>query len=328
MNDLFYQMKNKTLFICVITGLAILSAGPVFAQSSADARLRRLENEIQTLSRAVFRGEMPSAGGLPGRSRESIDSSAQAGIEVRLSQIEMDMRALTGRVEELMFRLNRLQSQVDQSIADLEMRISAVEQNKSNAFGGPSENDAPGRFIPEHPPETDVPPAVNEPLPPSTGNKGSLGTLSYNNDITGQRPYSPPQDKTNDPAAAYETAFSLVRKQRFEEAENAFRDFLKKYPDHSLVPNAMYWLAETYYVRGNYEAAARMFAEAYQKYPEGPKAPDNMLKMGLSLSGMGRTKDACVAFTQLQREFKNGADPILNRAQQEMEDLGCEGLVY
>ena len=126
------------------------------------------------------------------------------------------------------------------------------------------------------------------------------------------------------PTAAYETAFTMLRNQDYDGAQMAFDSFIKANPGHALIPNAMYWLGETYYVRNDFEKAVHIFAESYQKYPKGTKAPDNLLKLALSLNGMGKTADACVALAQLKKEYPAGAAPVLTRADQESAKLGCK----
>jgi len=76
-------------------------------------------------------------------------------------------------------------------------------------------------------------------------------------------------------------------------------------------------------VRGDFQRAARIFAEGYQQYPDSAKTPDNLLKLGLSLSSIGNDKDACIAFNQLKKDFSSGSGPVLRRAEQEIERLGC-----
>ena len=151
---------------------------------------------------------------------------------------------------------------------------------------------------------------------PKTG--GHLGTLSQ----SAAGVYTPPS--SNDPAAVYETAFALVKDGSYAQAEIGLTDFLTRFPEHTLAPNARYWLGETYYVRKDYPQAIRVFADAYKQAPKGPKGPDNLLKLGLSLAGAGNTKDACIALTQLQTEYGGTANPVIDRAGKEMTTIGCQ----
>ena len=128
-----------------------------------------------------------------------------------------------------------------------------------------------------------------------------------------------------DPAnRLYDSAFADIRESKYEAAEGKFSRFMSMYPSHNLAPNAQYWLAETYYVRGEYAQAARMFAQGYQDYPKGPKAGDSLLKLGLSLAQLGKKEDACLSYQQLKKEFGGVKNTVTSRADQEIKRLGCK----
>lgn len=296
---------------------------PAHAQNSDVAsRMTRLENEIDTLSRAVFKGEIPPAG------MATHNGSGNADIENRLTQIQMEVQALTGKVEEQTYELNRLK-QFEARITALEGRpqaaavtgtAPAVGMATSAPTGGTSytySNTAPKEsaaldedFTLEGDP--------NAPAPNTPSTSGQLGTINTTVDASGNVVGAPPT-----PAGDYEAAFTKLRNQDYAGAQAGFDAFIKANPGNSLVPNAMYWLGETYYVRNMFPEATRVFAEAYQKYPKGAKAPDNLLKLGMALAGQGKTKDACVALGQLKKEYPAGAAPVLTRADQEVERLKC-----
>ncbi len=129
---------------------------------------------------------------------------------------------------------------------------------------------------------------------------------------------------TGDAARDYDRAYSYIKARDFDSAEQAFSAFIKTYPNNKLVSNAQYWYGETFYVRGDYEKAARVFAEGYQKYPKGQKAASNLLKLGMSLVGMGKPDDACIAFKQLKKDYSKSDIPVLKRADIEMAKIGCK----
>ena len=66
-----------------------------------------------------------------------------------------------------------------------------------------------------------------------------------------------------------------------------------------------------------------MFAKGYDKYPKSPKTADNLLKLGLSLAKLGNIKDACLSFTQLEKEFPNKTGIVMQRAEKEKSRLKC-----
>ena len=126
-----------------------------------------------------------------------------------------------------------------------------------------------------------------------------------------------------DAKTRYQSAFGYLRKREFQKAELALKEFLTTHPDDPLVPNAMYWLGETYYTRGKYEDAAEIFISGYEQHSKSSKTPDNLLKLGLSLLKLERRADACIAFAQLLSEFPNSSKSLTRRAINERKRHGC-----
>ena len=107
-----------------------------------------------------------------------------------------------------------------------------------------------------------------------------------------------------DAKTRYKSAFGYLRKREFQKAELALKEFLTTHPDDPLVPNAMYWLGETYYTRGKYEDAAEIFISGYEQHSKSSKTPDNLLKLGLSLLKLERRADACIALRSYYQNFQ------------------------
>jgi tol-pal system protein YbgF len=291
-------------------------------------RLNRIERDIDTLNQAVYKGKVPEA-----VSSSSSGGAYQANVEVRLSDMERQIRDLTGKVEQQTFDVNQMKDRMDRLMADIELRLSSGGQisqpmgsqigatidatSSSNVntqsgtlgasdMGGPVLTGAASS-------DTDY----DAPAPQDSPTQQNLGTLT-------QAPggASIPQ-AGNDPAGQYEMAFSLLKSGNYAASRNGFDEFLKQYPDHPLSPNAMYWLGENYYAEGQYDKATRVFAESYKKYPKGPKTADSLLKLGMSLGKSGKTQQACITLKQLGKEFPSGNASLLRTASQEMTKLGC-----
>ena len=241
---------------------------------------------------------------LPGTSHSQARDNL-APLDARINQLENELQRLTGQIEEQSFKIRSLEQELQKKMSDAELRLNDLEQRPVGA--GASSTD------------TYSTPYGESSTPPS-----SLGQTSstHNSNVLGQI-NSSPQAAGSTPTAIYEDAFATLRRGEYTEAESKFQIFLKSYPDSKLSDNARYWLAETYYVRNQYDLAARNFAQAYQANPQGPKAADNLLKLSLSLSGLGKTKDACVALDQLLENYKTGPKAILGRAEREQSRLAC-----
>jgi tol-pal system protein YbgF len=120
---------------------------------------------------------------------------------------------------------------------------------------------------------------------------------------------------------AYDKAYAQLKDGKYDQAEQAFLSFMEIYPNSSLLGNANYWLAETYYARSKWAEASGLFADGFTKYKDNIKAPDSMFKLGMTMKQMGKNKEACAAFKGLAGEFKNLSDNLKKRSEQEIKDI-------
>jgi tol-pal system protein YbgF len=124
------------------------------------------------------------------------------------------------------------------------------------------------------------------------------------------------------PEALYEKHYETLLRRQFGEAEAGFRQFLEKYPDHSLAGSAQYQLGETFYAQSNFQEAARNFLQGYKNYPKSRRAPDSLLKLGLSLRKLDQQEQACAALASVSTEFPRAVE-AKKRAQAELKRAGC-----
>ncbi len=345
----FYSSLRAPIFMAVlaVSALSFLGASTALAQSSqndANTRLNRIENEIQTLSRAVFRGEAPPAGfqsGAPDTSQAAI-----ANMEVRLAQMETQIRQLTGQLEQQTFQIRQLETQIQaqtQTIQSMQsMQSGAAAQNYGQGaqnYGGFTQNPAQaspqamGQQAQQGVYASPIPDPATAPMP--NGVNGASGTLpvtggvqvpantSTNMAANTLGAINPNGANPQNPTYMYDSAFSMLQQGDYETAQNALQNFITTYPEHPLVSNAQYWLGETFYIRNNFAEAAKVFAIGYQKYPQSPKAPDNLLKLALSLSNLGQNDEACVTLVQLKTQYPAAVPAIIRKADDESKRLSC-----
>lgn len=254
-----------------------------------------------------------------------VGAQSPAVYDARIQQLENDLRTLTGKIEEQNFKIQQMQQQLERFSSDVTLRLNDLEQGRGGSAAGasPVGSSVVGRASQYMVRGNDgALTAVQTPDPVIAGDNsgykwssGGPGVEVNSSVVSSTAPATPD--------ALYETAYTLVKNNQYEEAAKAFQSFLDANPDHALAGNAKYWLGETYYVRNDYQTAARVFAEAYQQYPKSGKAADNLLKLGMSLAGLGKKDDACIALGQLKKEYATTAAPVVRRAEQEMSNLGC-----
>jgi tol-pal system protein YbgF len=334
--------------LAVAAGLAF--GGPPAGAQDADLesllqRIERLQRDMNTLQRYVFKGEpMPAADATANTAGETggMTTTAAARIGLRLSQFEAQLRTLTGQVEEAVYRSNQINERLERLAAETDLRLRQLEQ------GGMPPGDMAGASSGQMMPGQAAPGAAGDGQGGFASQPQVLGTIRQSDLESFQtQPVAPgtaiaQQDTTlaaaqpGGPAAAagytlvgetpqeqYKYAFGLLSQANYGEAELALRGFVDQNPKDPLAGNAKYWLGETFYVRQDYQQAAVTFAEAYQEYPDSGKAPDNLLKLGMSLSALGSQDDACGTFAELLKRYPRAAATVLQRAKQERQRLSC-----
>lgn len=151
--------------------------------------------------------------------------------------------------------------------------------------------------------------APNNAQPPraATAAPGKLATLP---------PSASPQDE-------YDLAYGYVLHKDYALAEQAFRDFLKKYPDERLQPDAQYWLGESLFQRQRYRDAAESFLAVSTKHERAGKAPDALLRLGQSLAAMHQKEAACATLTEVGRKYPKASSAVKRGVEQEIKRAKC-----
>lgn len=351
---------RRLVLSMVVTSVAGLAV-PAMAQAQ-DARmvqrLDRLERDLSTLQRQVYRGEAPAS--QTGVAQPGTEASAQAlpgdvagRLQVRIAELERLVTELTGRIEETQYETRRQSQRLDQLVADVDFRLGRLEQATGlTAMGavGPDGQPLPeGAGAPSEamPLAGGAPEAQGQAPATAPTGPGILGYMRPDGTAVPAPSTAPsaegappagllrPQDgapadgpSASLPAGAtaeeqYRHAFNLLRKGDFAAAEQALRAFLEAHPEHELAGNAQYWLGESYYVRGDMQNAAVAFLDGYQTYPKSGKGPDNLLKLGMAMGQLGQTQQACAALQKLGLEYPQASDAIKRRSVAERQKLGC-----
>jgi len=286
-------VKNFGL-MCMVVALSGSFAMTAEAQS-VNKRLDIIEKQLKAVQRKVFTpgseftqqkggatvgpGPAISGGNVSGGNVKFAD------IETRISQMETQLRQLTGRIEESVFQVDNLKQRMEIMSRDYEYRFKELEAANS-ATAKPAT----------------AKPAMVKSVDPSAG----TGTIL---------PAGSEQQQ-------YSYAQRLVTTTQYAKAEAALGEFLKAHPASSLAGNAQYWLGQTYYVRKMYTKATRAFLEGYNNYPKSAKAPAFLLKIGMSLYAMGEKKDACDAYRELAIRFPDSTESTKSRPPEEKR-AGC-----
>lgn len=106
-----------------------------------------------------------------------------------------------------------------------------------------------------------------------------------------KRPVRPPVKKTGS-TSMYKHGLQLLEKGRNAEGRERLEEFLTEFPNDPLVPNAVYWVGESYYSQKDYLLAVDLFREVLRRFPESSKAKSAMLKIGYSYKRLDELSEA------------------------------------
>lgn len=206
-------------------------------------------------------------------------------VEDRLNQIQQSLMTLTGQLEQLQYRNQQLQQQMEKMQADYEYRLDSLEKGKAGPRPAPA------------------------PTPSAGGGNQAAG--------------APPAGGGPQGEALYHDAFKLLQDGDYAGAERGFKAFVQRNPQHVLAGNAQYWLGETYYARREYQNAMVAFAEGYKNYKSSPKGPDNLLKLGVTLAVLNKKQEACAVFARFAQDYPRATDLQKRRVDRERQKNGC-----
>jgi tol-pal system protein YbgF len=284
---------------------------------------------------------------------------AQAN-DPRVTQLEEEIRKLSGTIEELNFQVLQMQEQMRKMQEDTEFRFQELEKGSTGGTGKKSEAISPARAknvpgattggettaaaAPEQstaPAETDT---TGGAAGGATGMPGvNLGTVTVDKDGNVESstidqptdilpaPANPSGDNTtvaalpstDDPDELYRNAYEFILSGDYPTAESGFRDHISRFPADPKTADAHYWLGESMLQQKKYRDAAEVFLQSNRDYPDSAKAPDMLLKLGVSLNNLNQHDVACATFKEVSKRYPRASDALKQKVKQEQALAAC-----
>jgi tol-pal system protein YbgF len=126
--------------------------------------------------------------------------------------------------------------------------------------------------------------------------------IEANAQALAQKPKEPP--RPTDPTGLYNIARQKLDAGDAPGARQVLSEFLQKYKNDELAPNAQYWLGESLYSEGRYNDAIVEFQKVIKEYKSSDKVPDALLKIGMSFQAQKDCKNALLFFEEVAQAHK------------------------
>ncbi|MEP6065184.1 MAG: tol-pal system protein YbgF [Paracoccaceae bacterium] len=212
----------------------------------------------------------------------------------RINTIETELQRLTGKTEQLEFRIGRIVEDGTNQIGDLEFRLVELEGGDLSQLG---ENTTLGGDV-----TVPIPAPATTPTDPVQTPSGSA-QLAENE------------------KADFERASASLADGDFTNAAQQFQDFNQTYPGGPLSVAAELRRGEALDGLGDTREAARAYLEGFRADQQGPLAGEALFRLGRALGQLGQSNEACVTLGEVGIRFPG--DAAVLQAQDEMRRIGC-----
>ena len=276
---------------------------------------------------------------------------AQAA-DPRVTQLEEEIRRLSGTVEELNFQVLQMQEQMRKMQEDTDFRFQELGKG-GTATGKKSDAVSPARSNGNAPDtgsgETTASarPADQGTQPTGNGQDAGIGTPEVNlGTVTVDKDgnvrsstLDQPSDvfsgdasqgtsvaalpSTDDPDELYRNSYEFMLSGDYPTAEAGFRDHVNRFPADPKTADARYWLGESMLAQRKYRDAAEVFLQSNRDYPSATKAPDMLLKLGVSLNKLNQHEVACATFKEVAKRYPKSSAALKQKLKQEQALAAC-----
>ncbi len=322
----------RTALIIAILSTSLIMP-PVIAQSdTVTLRVGKLEKEMKAVQRKVFPTGVPveSEIGSP-QPLGPIGSPSNAPISdltARVDALEAQLKSMTGSVEQQGFRLKKLEDAMKAS----EVRLKALEPQpepvETSSVVGPMDVATPAA------PQATVTPASIAPKPVA---KPAATLAKPSTPATKPAPPAKADPKrkalveaveipaTNDPVDdSYTYGFRLWTAKLYPEAQVKLKEFVAKNPKHKRASYAQNLLGRAYLDEGKPALASVAFYDNYQKMPRGERASESLYWLGIALTRLNKSADACKVFQEFNDVYgASAAADLKSRVAKGRTDAKC-----
>ncbi|MEO7320170.1 MAG: tol-pal system protein YbgF, partial [Nitrosospira sp.] len=193
---------------------------------------------------------------------EALNNQPLLELHNQMEALRFDLNKLHGQIEVLVNENELTQKRQKDFYIDLDSRLRRIEQPDESARSGSSASSTN---------TSGVAPESNVEAPVAVAASPAASVV-------------PGEAESRD----YESAYSLFKTARYQDAISHFKKFLKSYPGSSFVPSAHYWIGNSYYAMRDFKNAISTQEKLISAFPDSGKAPDAMLNIASSQQEMNK----------------------------------------
>ena len=265
--------------------------------TSLDTRL----NELEIRNAEAKKNSQMLKSGLDNREGEEQALRQQAAsLRAKIDAFNEELRTLTGRIEEIEYKLNR-QTQVDEE--SMKVKEDKIDRLAKTATSNDDRIYRIEQYL-NFEPSKQLPPA-EKPVEKSTATIAPAPASQVKQEL--------PEDEI------YRMAKQAFDQGDSDAARKKFQELIERFPNSERADNAQFWIGEIYYREKWYEKAILEYQKVIEKYPKGNKVPASLLKQGLAFSNLGDKSNSRLILEELIKKYPKSNEAKI--AKDKVKDL-------
>ena len=254
--------------------ILLVAAGAAGAAAPVEERSEALQpREATTADRYNIDPRAPRP-----RVEDAEERAGLAALYYRIQTLEEEIRDLTGLVEELTWRVDRLAKEQRERYIEIDSRLTDLRA-------------PPGPVATESAEGLPTPPDGAGPATEEEAYRVAFELVTSSRNL--------PSDEQ---LAGY--ALAIER----------FGALIEQYPGGRYTPNALYWIGELQLATDNLELARQAFVQVTTLHPEHAKVPDALYKLGVVYHRLGEVDRALGYLDRLTDDFPTSAAASLAKS--------------
>ena len=281
--------------------------------------------------------------------------SQVGGLALRIDRLEDALRRANGQIEDLQNANHKLADQLRRFQEDVEFRLSGKTgapplpepsvadvaaapaptraapaptraASKNDAFDPNAQPDAPGApkqlgtTAPSAPLTlsshiADDP--AQKPLPTPTPERQAKA------DVDAEPNFVPSGVPFADAKEQFKSAVAAYKAGQYADAEALFKAYIDANKGATNIPDAVFYIGETYMQRARPREAAEQYLRVSTDYPKSARAPESMVRLGLALAKLGNNEQACATFAEVGRRYPTAPAAVKRSADREIQTHRC-----
>ena len=287
-------MKYISLFLIIF--VTTINYNNLFAEDALTMKqqLDRIMEEVKDLNKAVFNKSFDNKE--LNSLDEKIDTERFTSIDIRIYDLEKDIKNLTLQFEEILFKLDDISNDMVGIESKLISKIEKIniEPRKVNIENNKAKT------------EEDLEIEEKNTLGKIVISDDNIKNVKKPSDLNVEKEKKSLLKEVSNlkPEEQMQYALDQMMKKNYNESKNILDQFIENFPENQLSGSAHFWLGKIYLFETNYRKAAIIFGEGVQKFPGSIKAPEMYYELAKSLKEMDKIPESCKTLTLLEQNYE------------------------